>query len=144
MDEPFTAYMPSTDPSSAYYSRTAGQSHPTKAGGAAYVLNGTQRGYEVDDDNKAGYWSTPGHLGGSPRARAPAMPIDAGLSQDGGVNGGLMGAPKAGVAAAQQLAYYDAQREARVAELHSKLGIDKVVLHRKVDDTPMAGHHTTA
>ena len=52
-------------------------------------------------------------------------------------------APKAGIAAAQQLAFYEGAREARVAELTEKLGIDKVkTTSGRVDTTPKAGHHT--
>jgi len=135
MDEPFIAYMPSPNPNSAYYSRTAGQASPS--GASAYVLNGTQRGYELDPENKEGYWSMPGHFSNKD-SRAP-KPDTAGVV---GVAGGLGGAPKAGVQAAQMLAFYEEGRERRVLELHSKLGIDKVRLHTRVDTTPQAGHNT--
>ena len=58
---------------------------------------------------------------------------------------GLSAAPKAGIAAAQQLAFYEDARVKRVEELTAKLGIDKVKLNSGfVDTTPQAGHNTAA
>ena len=97
---------------------------------APYYLQGTQRGYAVDVSNREQYWTM---------ANRPH-------EASGSIAGGQMepfDAPKAGIAAAQQLAFYEGAREARVAELTEKLGIDKVkTTSGRVDTTPKAGHHT--
>lgn len=104
---------------------------------AAYYLQGTQRGYDVDATNRDQYWTM------SNRPQGMSGPE---VSQPGATLS-LSAAPKAGVAAAQQLAYYEEARLQRVEELTAKLGIDKVKLNRNsgaVDTTPKAGHTTAA
>ena len=104
-----------------------------------YYLAGTQRGYEVDETNREQYWSAPGHIKGS-------GPPELSRTAGGGTGAlDLQSAPKAGVAAAQALAFYEDARAARAKELHYKLGIDQVKLNSGfVDTTPQAGHHTSA
>ena len=101
---------------------------------AAYYLQGTQRGYDVDEANRDQYWTMSNRPQGVGGAEVP-QPAAIGLSA----------APKAGIAAAQQLAFYEDARVKRVEELTAKLGIDKVKLNSGfVDTTPQAGHNTAA